>query len=268
MKPFREELLRFQKKLASHEPFALSRFGDGEMVILMGDHPHRARRMPGTDYGYVPGEPGYAAARQVLIDAFRHRADDHYVGICCPHCIGDEDFEWLRRESGQDDEHLTYATVYFYDNYPHYVSEVVPLYAEYEVVLVCSREAELSRLPFRVARDIRVGRNAWVDELARIGEIRRDVERMHGALVLLCAGPFANILAHQLHRIAPQNTYLDLGSSLDPWLFRTEVPTRRYMKPEIMRTESCDWTLLRVSGRRGRPDFFEGSSTSPRLAPR
>ena len=48
MKSFREELLRFQQKLAAHEPFALARFGDGEMVILMGDHPNRARRVAGT----------------------------------------------------------------------------------------------------------------------------------------------------------------------------------------------------------------------------
>ncbi len=255
MKPFRDELLRFQRKLAAHEPFALSRFGDGEMVILMGEHPQRARRMPGTDYGYVPGDPTYAAPRQVLIDSFRYRADEYYVAICCPHCIGDDDFEWLRVKSGQDDEHLTYATVWFYDNYPYYARDVVPLYDEYEVVLVCSREAELERLPFDVSRDIRIGRNAWVNELDRIDEIRREVEHVQGALVLLCAGPLASILAHQLHRVAPQNTYLDIGSSLDQWLFRFEVPTRRYMKPHIVRTESCDWELLRVSGRPGRPDF-------------
>ena len=257
MKPFREELLRFQRKLAAHEPFALARFGDGEMVIVMGEHPHRARRMPGTDYGYIPGDPAYAAPRRLLIDSLHYRAESYYAGICCPHCIGDDDFEWLRVQSGQDDAHLTYATVYFYDNYPHYVREVVPLYAEYEVVLVCSRDADVSRLPFPVHRTVPVGRDAWVRELATIDELRRDVVHRSGALVLLCAGPLANILAHQLHRVAPQNTYLDLGSSLDQWLFRTEVPTRRYMKPAIMRTESCDWELLRVSGRPPRPDFPE-----------
>ena len=259
MKAFRDELLRFQRKLAAHEPFALARFGDGEMVILMGDHPHRARRIRGVEYGYDPDDPTYIAPRQAMLDAFRHRADGYYVGISCPHCVGDADFEWLRRSSTQDDAHLTYATLYFYGNYPHYVQEVVPLYSQYEVVLICSRDAQLERLPFPIARDVRIGRNAWRDELPLAETLARDVARHNtrGALYLICAGPFGGVLAHQLHRAAPHNTYLDTGSSLDPWLFPTTTPNRRYLKQEIMQTESCDWTLLSVSGKPGRPDFAE-----------
>jgi len=258
VKAFREELLRFQRKLAAHEPFALARFGDGEMVILMGDHPNRARRVAGIEYQYDPADPSYGTPRQAMLDAFRHRADGYYVGISCPHCIGDDDFCWMRASSGQDDEHLTYATLWFYDNYAQYVREVVPLYGEYDVVLIGNREADIARLPFAVTQHIGIGRNAWRDDAALATELTAEIvrKRTRGALFLICAGPFGGVLAQQLHRASPENTYLDAGSSLDPWLFRTERPTRRYLQPEIMSAESCDWQLLRDSGRRGRPDMF------------
>ena len=258
MKGFREELHRFQRKLAAREPFALARFGDGEMVILMGDHPNRAHRVTGIEYQYDPNDPSYAAPRQAMLDAFTYHADGYYVGICCPHCIGDADFSWMRAQSGQDEEQLTYATLWFYDNYEPYVREVVPLYREYEVVLIANRNAEPDRLPFIVQRHIGIGANAWRDDVALAAQLAAELvqNRTRGALYLICAGPFGSVLAQQLHRAWPFNTYLDAGSSLDPWLFRTERPTRRYLKPEIISAESCDWRLLRESGRRGRPDIF------------
>jgi hypothetical protein len=258
MKSFRGELLRFQQKLANGEVFSLSRFGDGESVILMGDHSHRGRRIFGREYQYEPDDPFYAGPRAALLEAFRHRASDYYVGISCPHCVGDLDFEWLRAASGQDDEHLTFATLCFYANYRHYLDHVVPLYRQYEVVLVCNTAAAIDSLPFDVSRDFRVGTNAWVDDANLAEVIVRTVERerIRGALFLLCAGPFGSVLAHRLHRDAPGNSYLDTGSALDPWFFPDAGATRRYLRGGEMFEESCDWRLLRDSGLPGRVEQF------------
>ena len=38
------------------------------------------------------------------------------------------------------------------------------------------------------------------------------------SLFLFCAGPFGNILAHQLFESNPNNIYMDIGSTLNPWL--------------------------------------------------
>jgi hypothetical protein len=258
MKSFRGEALRFQEKLAAHEVFSLSRFGDGESVILMGDHSHRTRRIFGREYQYQPDSASYAGPRAAMLDAFRYRHDDYYVGISCPHCVGDRDFEWLRAASGQDDEHLTFATLYFYSNYQHYLDTVVPLFRGYEVVLVCNTAAAIEGLPFRVSRDFRVGANAWVEDAGLADSLLRTIERerIRGALFLFCAGPFGSVLAHRLQRDAPGNTYLDTGSPLDPWLFPESGATRRYLKGGAMFEESCDWRLLRDSGLTGRIENF------------
>jgi hypothetical protein len=258
MKSFRGEALRFQQKLAAHEIFSLARFGDGESVILMGDHSHRGKRIVGQEYQYEPGHPSYAEPRAAMLDAIRYRSDSYYVGISCPHCVGDRDFEWLRTSSGQDEEHLTFATLYFYSNYRHYLDAVVPLYRDYEVVLVCNGAASIEALPFHVSRDFRVGTNAWVDDAdlgdAMVRTIER--ERIRGALFVLCAGPFGSLLAHRLHRDAPGNSYVDTGSLLDGWFFPQAGATRRYLKGGAMFEESCDWRLLRDSGLRGRTELF------------
>jgi hypothetical protein len=253
MKTFAGELLRFERMLVEHAPFSLARFGDGEMVILMGGHPQLRKHVVGHEYDYDPGDPGQRASRDTMLAAFHHRQDGYYVGISCPHCVAAEEFEWLREASGQDEHHLTFATLYFYANYKRYRERVVPLYAGYDVWLVCSAQAVLERLPFAPSRCYRVGRNAWVDDAHLIDELKRDLDRHRprGALVLICAGPFGGVLAHQLAVHAPDNTYLDAGSSLDPLFFAGAAGlTRRYLKGGGATDETCFWTAPGAAQRR------------------
>ena len=255
MKTFRAELVRFEAKLARHERFSLARFGDGEMVILMGGHRRVDRHIAGFEYQYDPEDDACRRSRTMLLEAFRYRAQDYYVGIACPHCVGDDDFAWLARTSGQDDEHLTYATLCFYSNYHYFLERVVPLIPWYRTILVCNVAATLDRLPFPVARAFRVGVNAWRDQHALVGELRRFIERnwVRDALFLLSAGPFADVLVHQLHVFAPENSYVDIGSVFDPFFFPGDRGvTRRYLRGGAMFDEACDWRPLAVSGLRCR----------------
>jgi len=56
---------------------------------------------------------------------------------------------------------------------------------------------------------------------------------------LISAGPFANILVHQLHNFNKNNTYLDIGSTIDGYL---KLPlTRRYLKGGDTLNKTCIW---------------------------
>lgn len=260
MKPFRDELQRFEARLARHERFSLARFGDGEMVLLMGHHRRLARHIAGFEYQYEPGDPAYAGSRVMLLEAFRYRAPDYYVGIPCPHCVGDQDFKWMVDASEQDEEHLTYATLYYYSNFPYFLERVAPLVQSYQTILVCNRTASLDRLPFAVARDFRVGLNAWRDDHDLIDALQRFIERerVRDALFLLCAGPYGGILAHRLHAFRPENSYVDLGSAFDPFFFAGDAGvTRRYLRGGGLLEEHCDWRPLAESGLRCRFDAAE-----------
>jgi hypothetical protein len=253
-KTFRGELLRVRDLLRNRRPFALARFGHAEMEILQGKTMKGGEVSGGHEFRFAPAEDCDIPSRQLLWDAFLYRAPNYFVGINCPHCITDADFDWLREHSGQSEEQLTFSTIYFYSNYRPYLDEVVPLFREYETLLVCHENCELDRLPFAPVHVFRNQYDAWRKNLPLIGEIKSYIEerRLRGGLFLFCSGALGTMLAHQLYEFCAENTYLDIGSSLDPFLFTGMLArNRRYLKqdPVTQARESCYWKpKLRSAG--------------------
>jgi hypothetical protein len=249
VKTFPGELERTRDLLKAHTPFALARFGHAEMEILQGRLMHDREVSGGHEYRYAPADPGNEVPRQRLWDSFTYSRPNYLVGINCPHCgltPGREiaDFEWMRENSGQPEDRLTFATVYFYSNYPRYLREVLPLYNEYKTSLVCNHTGNVANLPFQPVRVYRNSFDAWRRDWNLVEEIRNYIgrEQIRGALFLFCAGALGCILAHQLFSFCPENSYLDIGSSLDPYIYNGAL-TRRYLKQdaETQARESCCW---------------------------
>lgn len=238
MKDFRGDLIGMQAKLKDRRPFAFSRFGDGELRILTGE----LRSYP--EFRFDPADPGYVFLRERLFESFRYLSESYYVGISCPQCVGKDLFLWAKQTSGQPEEQLTWATLFVNSNYEYFRENVVPLFSSYPVFLVCHTSATLEKLPFRVVHDFRIEKNAWRADFHLAHRLTELIarEKIRGALFVLCAGPFANILAHKLHARSNENTYLDAGSTLDPFLFGARGLTRRYLKGEqrFVR-QTCIW---------------------------
>jgi hypothetical protein len=246
-KTFRGELMKMRDLLRSRIPFALARFGHAELEILTGKLMHERGVSGGHEYRYCPTDPDNTGPRKRLWDSFTYKAPQYLVGINCPHCnISNEQFEWMRTSSGQTEEQLTFATIYFYSNYLPYLAEVVPLYKEYKTVLVCNEASVLDQLPFQPARVFRNQYDAWRKNPSLADEIKDFIaeQKASGWLFLFCAGALGCVLAHELYAFCPENTCLDIGSSLDPYLFtETLARSRRYLKqdPETQALESCHW---------------------------
>ena len=253
-KTFRGELNRIRDLLRGHTPFALSRYGHAEMEILQGKLMHDRGVSGGHEYRYAPADPGNDLPRQRLWDSFTYSRPNYLVGINCPHCslrtTAEEklrDFEWMRDHSGQPEDRLTFATIYFYSNYIPYLNEVVPLFGGYQTVLVCNEICVTGRLPFRPKQVYRNRYDAWHLDWPLVDETKRYISEtgIRGGLFLFCAGVFGCMLAHQLFEFCPENTYLDAGSSLDPYLYSgtPAAKSRRYLKqdPDTQAQESCQW---------------------------
>jgi hypothetical protein len=253
LRTFEGDLARFRARLERREPFAFCRFGNGELDILQESPAGRQRYIVGREYRFHPDDPGHAAGRARLLEAFRFRGPSYYVGISCPLCIGREEFEWMRRTSGQDEEHLTWSTLFYYSNYLRFLETVVPLFAGYEVVMVCNHSARLDRLPFPVRHSVRVGQDAWREHERWAGEllgIAADCGR--DTLFLLCAGPLGKILTHQLHAARPDLTCLDAGSALDPFLFEGDQGlSRKHLRIRDLQETSCAWDEPSATGAAG-----------------
>lgn len=256
-KTFRGELYRMRDLLRDRVPFALARFGHAEMEILQGRLMHKKEVSGGHEYRYAPAEPGNELPRQRLWDSFRFSRPNYLVGINCPHCALREteeeklrDFVWMHDHSGQPEDRLTFATIYFYSNYIPYSEEVVPLFAGYQSVLVCNADCAIDNLPFQPVQVYRNHYDAWRRDWPLVQQMKSYVAEtgMRGGLFLFCAGAFGCMLAHQLFEFCPENTYLDIGSSLDPYLFASTpyAKNRRYLKqdPATQAKESCCWVTL------------------------
>jgi hypothetical protein len=242
-------LLDVCQKLEDREPFALARFGDGEIAVL------QRQWFDDTEFSNDPQDPSCSAAISRLRAAFRYKHPSYFVGILCPHC-GPPDFAWSVTESGQDTAQLTFAYLFSNSNHYFFLNDVVPLFSQYEVILVCDRAADITGLPFNVSKDFRIGKNAWRDDLAIIHELEAYIDKRSttGLLVLFAAGPLSNIAIYELHCHRPSNTYLDIGSTLDSYFYGRSRVARGYLRGSDDLQDSCDWTpadFAALSGEKG-----------------
>ena len=240
MKEFGGELERFEAMLRRREPFAMGRFGDGEIRIV------RDRPTLYGDFDYDPAAARQRWYRDRLIGALRHRQPNYYVAISAPCCVGDGDFFVYRSIAGQREEALTFACLFVNRNYGPFLTRWLPLFATYDVHLVCHRDADPGALPFRVARTFRVGDNAWRHDYAVLDELRAYVTARGGedALFLIAAGPFGGVVAQHLFDAAPRSTAIDIGSTLDPFLYGRA--TRPYHRG-VTDHDFCTWAPARLA---------------------
>ncbi len=257
---FAGDLDRLLAALRKRQPFAFSRFGDGEWLIVR-NRPLDYTRKGNGEFRFSPEKVQDQIARRALIDAFHYCAPGYFVGIGCSCCWGIPKLSQLRLVCRQPESRLTWANLWGNANYPRVRRELIPELRRFrKVYLVCHRLADPERLPFSVTRTFRVGVNAWTEEFD-LGDIVADLAsncQTRETLFLFCAGPLSNILVHRGHQANPQNTYLDFGSCLDPWLFarrrwrwldwfpglvRSPGITRGYLKPGRKRRQVCEWWL-------------------------
>lgn len=233
-KSFSEDIKVLKEKLETKELFTFSKFADGEWLAMM-DSP-----LNNNEFRYSR-DSSHKTARQHLINAFQFRHPNYYVGISCPCCQG-RDFEAMKQYSGQADDRLTWANMWVNSNYKYFLSDVLPIFSTYNVALVAHEGSNLLNLPFRdsIKAFYPIKRDAWIASSDTLYAMKKDIKDKKGWLVLFCAGPFGNILAHELTMFNDQNTYLDIGSTLNPFL-GTEGFRRGYfdnhetMKPCIWR---------------------------------
>ena len=246
-KDFREEFYKFRDKLANKEPFALSRANDGEAMILFNESLNLLNKCNG-EFCYDSTDPKYEVYRQKLLDSVQYKGDNYFVGIgCrCQTCLGDERHERLKSIVNQDEIMLTYGNLMVNSNYPYFVKEYLPLFSQYNIIVVVNEKAKLDRLSFnnRIIKDFRVTTNSWVSDTdleTTIPNYIRD-NNINNSLFIFCAGPFSNILIMKSYKANPNNIYLDCGSTLDPYLFDNQNGrTRGYLNNGPTLSQYCIW---------------------------
>ena len=85
--------------------------------------------------------------------------------------------------------------------------------------LAIKKKADLSVLPF-IAKDFRVGYNAMINDYGLIETIKNwiDENNIEGYLFLFSASSFSKMAIQQLYEHSDRNTYIDVGTTLNPFM--------------------------------------------------
>jgi hypothetical protein len=228
MKKFETEFEIILDRLKNKKPFAFSRWADGELFVLRGES---FSLSPTSHFYHFPEDQKHFDATQhdfvmqKLWEAFRYKSENYHIGICSnglcpPGTFGlDSVRDWMIENSGSSVENITFANVLINSNYHRYRKEMIPVYGEYDIVIMCNERCDLSGGIFdSVVKDFRVGSNCIVNDIDKIDEMIQWTKenKPEGHLFLFAASSLGNMCIHKLHEVAPNNTYIDVGSSLNP----------------------------------------------------
>lgn len=240
MKYFAHDIEVFRNKLANKENFSFSKYADGEWAVM------KNQSIDNKEFWFDPTKESDQVKRKALIESFQYQNPRYYVGISCPCCQGVETFREMKQFSGQSDDKLTWANIWVNGNYNYYVNNIIPFFKDRTVILFCNENGQIKNLPFLPYMVVPLKHNAWeynwnIIEDSKIITSTLKGQGLSNLLYLFCCGPFGNILCHQLTDHEPDNTYLDIGSTLNPWLRSAGFERHYYMGDNFFSRMQCLW---------------------------
>jgi hypothetical protein len=223
---FRGDIEFIFNKLKAKEKFSFSKYADGEFAILAD------RRITNIDnWTYDPDK--HSIIRNELIKSFQFKEPEYYVGVSCKCCQPEQVVDWMRKESKQDI--LTWANIFVNSNYPYFKDKFIPEFSNHDVVLFAREDARINDLPFEVEH-IPITSEAFIDNFDMVDNF--PIYEYKNKVFLFCAGPLGNMLAAKFWEKNKENTYLDIGSTLNPYLTESN---RGYLRGGDTTLKTCIW---------------------------
>ena len=112
-----------------------------------------------------------------------------------------------------------------------------------KVNLVINETGKTDNFPFKCNNIWTVSNHdAHRNSMGVIDDIKKEIEQQNiqNELFLGCAGPFTNVVLHQLWKSSPTNYYIDAGSTLDGFLFDhvargwlEKIGYSHYLRPKL-----------------------------------
>jgi hypothetical protein len=233
MKTFKGHFDMLLTKFKNGENFGYSRFSDGELRIMqnletqIGDNFYKIGDMVGRgsyhkeDHKHFdPKQHGFY--REKLMEAYRFKHKDYYVGLSCRCCVGADDFklmcDWY--DGDIESDNLTWANLHLNGNYSRFMNEMVPEFKNKEIVYIVNENANLDGLPFNVVKDFRVGVNCIINNYDLIEDIKQWIgdNSIVNHVFLFSASSLSNFMIHQLLQYNSDNTYIDIGTTLNSYM--------------------------------------------------
>lgn len=220
-------------KIKNKDNFAFTRFSDGEMFILknevlvLADNHYVTGKIRGANrYTKEEHKEFYPEKHQFyrkkLIECYKHNQDNYFKGICTStdgH-VGKENFDWLINFHDGDHDNLTFSNLLINANYHRFVEELIPELCKRDVIYVVNELADTSKLPFNTIKEFKIGSNCMIDNYDTSEKVREYIKqnKVKGAIILCSAASLSNFIIYDSFKENPNNTFLDIGSCLNPLL--------------------------------------------------
>ncbi len=231
MKNFKRAFDTLLKKIKDKENFAFTRFSDGELDILknkyviLADNHFISGNLKGRgtytveeQKEFIPEE--HAFYREKLIESYMHRQENYYKGICTGtdlH-VGSKNFDWMINFHNGDHETLTYSNLLINANYKRFVEEMVPLFTDRKIAYIVNENANTDKLPFDIQKKFLIGSNCFVNNYDTVEKVKDFLTDKENWIVLCSAASLSNLVTFECFRNNQNNTFLDIGSCLNPLL--------------------------------------------------
>lgn len=232
-KDFVKDFNKLLLMLKQGENFAFTRFSDGELFILQNKTLILAEKYYVT--GDIKGSNVYTKEEQKefhpdkhsfyrnkLVECYKHKQENFFKGICTAtdgH-VGRDNFNWMIDFHGGDHPNLTFSNLLINANYKRFIEEMVPLFENKKVLYVANENANLSKLPFEVYKSFPVGSNCMIENYDTSEKVKNYIKdnSIEDAIVLCSAASLSNFITYECFKENSKNTFLDIGSCLNPLL--------------------------------------------------
>lgn len=253
MQKFSQHLATFLDCVATGNKFALARFGDGEAAVIQRQE--ISAGYTNRPWSWRPSRGvGDECFAQELSASFDYDSPGYVVGVSCP-CCGPADSAYYiaRLSEVRRRKRVTYANIFSNGNWQHlneyFISamsasgRLLVLVTHWDKDFDCARKALFRNrvivVPigdWRTDRpksfQSRFGRGGAVEWYCKTRAATRErfgelASEMNDAIFLIQLGPVSNVLVHHMFLSNRNNTYVDMGHSLDGILFHE--PCREFM---------------------------------------
>lgn len=244
-KDYHKEFNKLVKLMEKGENFAFTRYSDGELDILKNKYVILAPNYfisgnlkgPGIyteeeQKEFIPEEHQFY--REKLIESFKHNQKNYFKGICTStdlH-VGNDNFKWMIDFHGGSEENLTFANLLINANYSKFIDEIVPILTKRDIIYVVNKLADISRLPFEIKKTFRIGTNCMINDYDVANEVKTYIatNNIKDHIILCSAASLSNFIIYESFKDNPHNSFLDIGSCLNPLLDLQGWPhTRGYL---------------------------------------
>ena len=261
-KKYLDDFYILHDKLTKKENFAFVRFSDGELFIIRNLHLTIEENVSTLD-GKVIAKANYTIEekknfdpklhqfyRNQLIQSLKFDKNNYFKGIPCSCCSGKKEVDYIKNQINLN-INTTFSNLLINANYTNFINLFIKEFQNKNIILIANQNANISKLPFKCQKFFPIGENCFVNDNDLYDVLLKYIKDndIKNYVFLFSASSLSNVLIHKLYDKYDNNTYIDIGSSLNPYLdLKGWKSSRGYLmeywydtKPKLHIKRKCFW---------------------------